>query len=113
MEMRISIYGPAGLANYTPPGIAIVEHFDPYSNRVKVESFSIGGTFGPSSISVVTGSLNGLATGEVKVQVTDNEDLAPGSPPSSGLIGRLINKLIGFVGAIDDGISGIYAPTGY
>lgn len=71
IQMTFSIYGPSGLANYTPPGVAFVEHYDPYSNQIVVDTFPIGGNFGNTAITIVTGSLVNLGSGEVKIRVID------------------------------------------
>ena len=70
IRMDIAIQGLMIPGNFSAPAIAVIEHFDPYSNAIVRDFAYIGNRFGPTNLSIVTGSLNGeLATGEVHVAV--------------------------------------------
>lgn len=103
--MDIAIQGVTTFGNYTAPAIAVIEHFDPFSNAIVRDFAYIGGNFGPTTVSIVTGSLNGeLATGEVHVAVYNlgGTDLGAWAPKWLGSV----PKLIGTAGNVLTAIKG-------
>jgi hypothetical protein len=56
MRMDLEIQGLQTLGNYTPPAIAVVDHYDPFKNAVVRQFIDVGGRTGPSPISIVSGA---------------------------------------------------------
>jgi hypothetical protein len=91
--MDIAIQGLMIPGNFSAPAIAVIEHFDPYSNAIVRDFAYIGNRFGPTNLSIVTGSLNGeLATGEVHVAVYNlgGTDLVSWAPKWLGTVPKLL-----------------------
>jgi hypothetical protein len=105
MRMDIEIQGLQTLGNYTPPAIAVVEHYDPFKKAVVREFINIGGTVGPTPISIVSGappdSGSQLSTGEVKIAVYNI-----GGMQGAGLP-RWISKVGEIAGRITGAINGV------
>src|SRR5437868_5535562 len=68
VRMDVLIQGLGGVGNYTAPAVAVIEHFDPFSNAIVRDFQIIGGNTGATTISFVTGGLPGEhATGDVSI----------------------------------------------
>jgi hypothetical protein len=52
--LNFFIQGPTGLANYTPPGLALIKSYDPFLGRTVYRQVPIGGQ-GGNYVSVLTG----------------------------------------------------------
>jgi hypothetical protein len=52
MRMDLQIQGLQTFGNYTPPAIAIIEHYDPFKKAIVRDFVTIGGDIGPTPISI-------------------------------------------------------------
>lgn len=111
IDVRISIIGPSGIG-ITPIGTAFIEHYDPYSNSIVVDTFPIGGQYSASYVTVTTGSIGYPGVGEIKVRVVDSFDF-------TFLGDRMryfpeeVNRLLAPLGIIDAAVGGVSGTSGY
>ena len=94
-NIRLTINSPSGAANWNPPQTAIVSYYDPTVGETVSEAFLIGSTYGPSRVSMRTGSLSpGAYAGEIQIVVPDGSlitGLVPCSKKYLGPIGRFLD----------------------
>ncbi len=94
-NIQPTINSPSGAANWNLPQTAIVSYYDPTVGETVSETFLIGSTYGPSKVSLRTGSLSpGAYAGEIRIVVLDSSlitGLVPGSKKYLGSIGRFLD----------------------
>jgi len=112
-NLQLTINSPSGIANWNTPQTAIVSYYDPTVGKTVSETFLIGSTYGPSRLSIRTGSLSpGAYAGEIQVVVLDSS-LIPGLAPGSKHLGPIPEFLYvyGIVNAATDGLRNSAAFT--
>lgn len=118
VNVSVSIYGPGGAVGYNPPSTATVQYYDPVRGQSVRDTVLTGGGFGPTVVTVTTGSLisNERWMGSITVIPDDTFDGSVVASPvdnwgksTPGWIARVL----GTVNAVDDGISGVYGVPGY
>ena len=103
--VRITIDGPGGSVGYRPVGTAEIERSDPHTGKLVKDTVVIGGSFGPTSITVPVGPpVEGQKwMGEVRVTPKDAADFAVSVPhPTNSRIR-----------SIDNPYSGTFSPSNY
>ena len=108
MKMDLEIQGLQTFGNYTPPAIAVVEHYDPFKKAMVREFIDIGGTVGPTPIPVVVGlppDDGRLSMGEVKIAIYNvgGSPFRAGAPKGLGAV----SKVGGVIGNILSAINGV------
>jgi hypothetical protein len=109
-RMDVEIQGLQTLGNYTPPAIAVVEHFDPFKQAIVRDFVNIGGRVGPTPISIVSGappdSGGQLSTGEVRIAVYNigGTPFGVGAPKGLGTLSK-VGALLGNMFSAVNGVA--------
>lgn len=111
-NIQLTINSPSGLANWNPPQTAIVSHYDPTVGDIVSETFPIGSSYGPSVVSITTGSLSpGHYAGEIQVTVLDSS-MFNGLGPGVKFIGT-VGKLLKAYGYINNAVDGLATSASF
>lgn len=106
------INSASGLFNWNPHQIALVSYFDPNYDSSVTKAFVIGGTHGPTNISISTGSYrSGSYTGATEILVLENTIL-PGIP-FEGLFPGSIREFVRHYGHAGDIANGLGSSSTY
>lgn len=98
-------------AGWNPHMMAVFEYYDPIAGSVVNQSFLIGGQYGSSYVTIDTGSLGVLGTGEVKIRLYSISE-QPAGMLDPKIFGKRIGRWLDFVGNSLDAIDGIHESGG-
>jgi len=105
-----NIYADGGIAGYNPPGTALVSYTELATGQTVTETFYVGGGFGPSQVTIQTGSIYPTdSIGNIEITVLPR-DSVPGLVPGIkqlGDIGKIL-KAAGYFNSATDGVFGVY-----
>jgi len=111
VNVTISIGGHSGAFGYQPHGTAQIEYYSPVYGGLVRDPVVIGGGFGPTVISVTTGSIiaDQVWAGEIRVTSIDNGAHAPG--PIVSVLEWVLG--ISSKSAIAGSVNGVFGVPGY